>query len=340
MGILPTDFFTATLEVLALLVVIAVVAFFIRRNFLPISRLSHIDLKGWAKQDANWILIIEFLMMMAFFKMNAADYQLQKQGVLAAHGSFPISDALFGGIFSGFSPEILHFIERGSWWFHFVGIMCFMNYLYYSKHLHIMLAFPNTWFANLEKKGEFNNLASVTQEIKLMMDPNADPYAAPAEGASEVPEKFGASDVFDLNQVQLLNAYSCTECGRCTAVCPANLTGKKLSPRKIMMATRDRLEEVGKNIDKNGKFVDDGKKLLDDYISREELWACTTCNACVEACPILIDPLSIIFEMRRFLVMEQSAAPQELNLMMTNIENNAAPWQYNQADRLNWAKEN
>ncbi|MBP7173418.1 MAG: (Fe-S)-binding protein [Cloacibacterium sp.] len=333
-------FFTATLEVLALLVVIAVVAFFIRRNFLPISRLSHIDLKGWAKQDANWILIIEFLMMMAFFKMNAADYQLQKQGVLAAHGSFPISDALFGGIFSGFSPEILHFIERGSWWFHFVGIMCFMNYLYYSKHLHIMLAFPNTWFANLEKKGEFNNLASVTQEIKLMMDPNADPYAAPAEGASEVPEKFGASDVFDLNQVQLLNAYSCTECGRCTAVCPANLTGKKLSPRKIMMATRDRLEEVGKNIDKNGKFVDDGKKLLDDYISREELWACTTCNACVEACPILIDPLSIIFEMRRFLVMEQSAAPQELNLMMTNIENNAAPWQYNQADRLNWAKEN
>jgi hypothetical protein len=192
-------FFTATLEVLALLVVIAVVAFFIRRNFLPISRLSHIDLKGWAKQDANWILIIEFLMMMAFFKMNAADYQLQKQGVLAAHGSFPISDALFGGIFSGFSPEILHFIERGSWWFHFVGIMCFMNYLYYSKHLHIMLAFPNTWFANLEKKGEFNNLASVTQEIKLMMDPNADPYAAPAEGASEVPEKFGASDVFDLH---------------------------------------------------------------------------------------------------------------------------------------------
>jgi heterodisulfide reductase subunit C len=333
-------FFTATLEVLALLVVIAVVAFFIRRNFLPISRLSHIDLKGWAKQDANWILIIEFLMMMAFFKMNAADYQLQKQGVLAAHGSFPISDALFGGIFSGFSPEILHFIERGSWWFHFVGIMCFMNYLYYSKHLHIMLAFPNTWFANLEKKGEFNNLASVTQEIKLMMDPNADPYAAPAEGASEVPEKFGASDVFDLNQVQLLNAYSCTECGRCTAVCPANLTGKKLSPRKIMMATRDRLEEVGKNIDKNGKFVDDGKKLLDDYISREELWACTTCNACVEACPILIDPLSIIFEMRRFLVMEQSAAPQELNMMMTNVENNAAPWQYNQADRLNWAKEN
>ena len=203
-----------------------------------------------------------------------------------------------------------------------------------------MLAFPNTWFANLDKKGTFNNLDSVTKEIKLMMDPNADPYAAPAEGEAEAPAKFGAEDIFDLNQVQLMNAYSCTECGRCTAVCPANLTGKKLSPRKIMMATRDRLEEVGKNINKNGKFVDDGKKLLDDHISREELWACTTCNACVEACPVLIDPLSIIFEMRRFLVMEQSSAPQELNLMMTNVENNAAPWQYNQADRLNWAKEN
>lgn len=342
-GVLGDSFyavFTATLEILALLVIIAVVAFFVRRNFLPISRLSHIDLKGWAKQDANWILIIEFLLMMAFLKMNAADYQLQKQGVLAAHGSFPVSNALLGGIFSSFSTENLHFIERASWWFHFVGIMCFMNYLYYSKHLHIMLAFPNTWFANLDKKGKFNNLDSVTKEIKLMMDPNADPYAAPAEGEAEAPAKFGAEDIFDLNQVQLMNAYSCTECGRCTAVCPANLTGKKLSPRKIMMATRDRLEEVGKNINKNGKFVDDGKKLLDDHISREELWACTTCNACVEACPVLIDPLSIIFEMRRFLVMEQSSAPQELNLMMTNVENNAAPWQYNQADRLNWAKEN
>ena len=214
-----------------------------------------------------------------------------------------------------------------------------MNYLYYSKHLHIIFAFPNTWYANLEKKGKFNNLNSVTQEIKLMMDPNADPYAAQPESA-EAPAKFGAEDVFDLNQVQLLNAYSCTECGRCTAECPANITGKKLSPRKIMMSTRDRIEEVGKNINKNGKFVDDGKKLLNDYITKEELWACTSCNACVEACPVLIDPLSIIFEMRRFLVMEQSAAPQELNMMMTNIENNAAPWQYNQADRLNWANEN
>lgn len=331
--------FTATLEILAALVVIAVVAFFIRRNGIKIPRLSSIDLKGWPKNDANWILLIEFALMMAFFKMNAADYYADSHWNINHYtNSFPISKHLFF-FFKNFSLETLHFIEQAAWWFHFVGILFFMNYLYYSKHLHIIFAFPNTWFANLEKKGKFNNLDSVTQEIKLMMDPNADPYAAQPDSA-EPPAKFGAEDVFDLNQVQLLNAYSCTECGRCTAVCPANSTGKKLSPRKIMMSTRDRIEEVGKNINKNGKFVDDGKKLLNDYITKEELWACTSCNACVEACPVLIDPLSIIFEMRRFMVMEQSAAPQELNMMMTNIENNAAPWQYNQADRLNWAKEN
>ncbi|WP_294328369.1 (Fe-S)-binding protein [uncultured Chryseobacterium sp.] len=335
------SFFTATLEVLALLVVIGVVVFFIRRNFYGVKRLTMKELFGWPKQDANWILIIEFALMMAFFKMNAADWVLQQRGVMPALGSFPISSSILGPIFSNFGDGFLHFTEKGAWWFHFVGILFFMNYLYYSKHLHIILAFPSTWYANLDKKGKFNNLDSVTKEIKLMMDPNADPYAAPAEGAeADVPSKFGAEDIFDLNQVQLLNAYSCTECGRCTSVCPANITGKKLSPRLILMKTRDRLEEVGKNIDKNGKFVDDGKKLLNDYITKEELWACTTCNACTEACPVLLDPLSIIFEMRRFLVMEQSAAPQELNLMMTNVENNAAPWQYNQADRLNWASEN
>ncbi|REC63239.1 Fe-S oxidoreductase [Chryseobacterium pennae] len=335
------SFFTATLEILALLVVIGVVVFFIRRNFYGVKRLTMKELFGWPKQDANWILIIEFALMMAFFKMNAADWVLQQRGVLEELGSFPISSTLLGPVFSNFGDGFLHFTEKGAWWFHFVGILFFMNYLYYSKHLHIILAFPSTWYANLDKKGKFNNLDSVTKEIKLMMDPNADPYAAPAEGAeADVPSKFGAEDIFDLNQVQLLNAYSCTECGRCTSVCPANVTGKKLSPRLILMKTRDRLEEVGKNIDKNGKFVDDGKKLLNDYITKEELWACTTCNACTEACPVLLDPLSIIFEMRRFLVMEQSAAPQELNLMMTNVENNAAPWQYNQADRLNWASEN
>ena len=334
------SFFTATLEILALLVVIGVVVFFIRRNFYGVKRLTMKELFGWPKQDANWILIIEFALMMAFFKMNAADWVLQQRGVLPELGSFPISSTILGPVFANFGDGFLHFTEKGAWWFHFVGILFFMNYLYYSKHLHIILAFPSTWYANLDKKGKFNNLDSVTKEIKLMMDPNADPYAAPAEGAeADVPSKFGAEDIFDLNQVQLLNAYSCTECGRCTSVCPANITGKKLSPRLILMKTRDRLEEVGKNIDKNGKFVDDGKKLLNDYITKEELWACTTCNACTDACPVLLDPLSIIFEMRRFLVMEQSAAPQELNLMMTNVENNAAPWQYNQADRLNWAND-
>lgn len=335
------NFFTATLEILAILVIIGVVLFFIRRNFYGVKRLTMKELFGWPKNDANWILIIEFALMVAFFTMNSSDFILQQRGVLAAHGSFPISEMTlvpFLEIFS-FDTVFLEIVERGAWWFHFIGILFFMNYLYYSKHLHIILAFPSTWYANLDLYGKFNNLESVTKEIKLMMDPNADPYAAPAEGAEEAPSKFGAEDVFDLNQVQLLNAYSCTECGRCTSVCPANITGKKLSPRLILMKTRDRLEEVGRNIDKNGKFEDDGKKLLNDYITKEELWACTTCNACTEACPVLLDPLSIIFEMRRFLVMEQSAAPQELNLMMTNVENNAAPWQYNQADRLNWAKD-
>ncbi|WP_210148340.1 (Fe-S)-binding protein [Chryseobacterium scophthalmum] len=335
------NFFTATLEVLALLVIVGVVLFFIRRNFYGVKRLTMKELFGWPKNDANWILIIEFALMVAFFTMNSSDFILQQRGVLAAHGSFPISEMTlvpFLEIFS-FDNIFLEVVERGAWWFHFIGILFFMNYLYYSKHLHIILAFPSTWYANLDLYGKFNNLESVTKEIKLMMDPNADPYAAPAEGAEEAPSKFGAEDIFDLNQVQLLNAYSCTECGRCTSVCPANITGKKLSPRAILMKTRDRLEEVGRNINKNGKFEDDGKKLLNDYITKEELWACTTCNACTQACPILLDPLSIIFEMRRFLVMEQSAAPQELNLMMTNVENNAAPWQYNQADRLNWAKD-
>lgn len=333
--------FTSTLEILALLVILAVVIFFIRRNFYGVKRLTMKELFGWPKQDANWILIIEFALMTAFFTMNSADWVLQQRGVLAEHGTFPVSSNLIAPIFGNLGDNSLVFLERGAWWFHFIGILFFMNYLYYSKHLHIILAFPNTWFANLQPKGKFNNLDSVTKEIKLMMDPNADPYAAaPEADQNAVPDKFGANDIFDLNQVQLLNAYSCTECGRCTAVCPANITGKKLSPRKIMMDTRDRIEEVGKNINKNGKFVDDGKKLLDDHIQREELWACTTCNACVEACPVLIDPLSIIFEMRRFLVMEQSSAPSELNVMMTNVENNAAPWAYNQADRLNWATEN
>jgi heterodisulfide reductase subunit C len=222
---------------------------------------------------------------------------------------------------------------------HILGILAFLNYLPFSKHFHIMLAFPNVWFAKLQAKGQFDNNEAVKEQVALMMDPSADPYAAPAEDAP-APERFGAKDVMDLKWVNLLNAYSCTECGRCTSECPANQTGKKLSPRKIMMDTRDRLDEVGLNITKNnGTFVDDGKSLLDNFITREELWACTTCNACVEACPVNIDPLDIIMQMRQYLVMEESAAPQELNLMMANVENNGAPWQFAQADRANWISE-
>ena len=336
------SFFTATLEILAFLVVFAVVIFFIRRNIIHIRRLNMKELFGWPKHDANWILVIEFCLMMAFFSMNSADAILQQRGIFHHAGSFPVSNVSLIPLFTAlnFSDGFLYGIERFAWWFHILGVLFFMNYLYYSKHLHILLAFPNTWFGSLQPKGELDNLESVTREVKLMMDPTADPYAAAVEENTEAaPAKFGASDIFDLNQVQLLNAYTCTECGRCTSVCPANNTGKKLSPRKIMMDTRDRTEEVGRNINKNGKFVDDGKKLLDDYIQREELRACTTCNACVEACPVLINPLSIIMDLRRFMIMEESSAPQEWNMMMTNIENNGAPWQYSQTDRLNWAAE-
>jgi heterodisulfide reductase subunit C len=237
------------------------------------------------------------------------------------------------------SLDSIVLVERTAWWMHIVGIFIFLNYLYYSKHLHILLAFPNTYFANLNAKGGFANNPSVTAEVKLMLDPDADPYAVPEESSDE-PDKFGASDVMDLNRVQLLNAYTCTECGRCTSECPANQTGKMLSPRKIMMDTRDRLTEVGDNIQKNkGVFVPDGKQLLNDYISPEELWACTSCNACVESCPIDIDPLSIIMSMRQYLVMEESAAPTDLNNMMGNIENNGAPWPFNQQDRNNWVQD-
>jgi Fe-S oxidoreductase len=328
-------FLIATFEILAVLVLVAVLIFWARRNVANIKRFLSAEMKGWPKADGNLILYFEVVLMSLFLIMNATDVPFQQSNI-----GNPISQFI-APLFSGFSGSQLHVVERTAWWLHILGILIFLNYLYYSKHLHILLAFPNTYFANLNPKGQLTNVAAVTKEVKLMLDPDADPYATPEPGAEdEVPEKFGASDVIDLNKVQLLNAYTCTECGRCTSSCPANLTGKKLSPRKIMMDTRDRLEEVGRNIDaNNGTFKDDGKQLLNDYISTEELWACTSCNACVEECPVSIDPLSIIMEMRRYLVMEESAAPQELNMMMTNIENNGAPWQYNQQDRLNWAKE-
>ena len=336
------DVLIASFEILAFLVIFAVTVFWIRRNIIRLNRFIHSDLKGFPKSDANYILYFETVLMILFLLMNASDLHLQNVpgGVFHKAGAFPISQFI-APVFNGLSNELVVLLFEVFWWLHIAGILVFTNYLYFSKHLHILLAFPNTYFADLNPKGKFDNLESVTKEVKLMMDPNADPFAAAPVDENAAPSKFGASDVQDLNWVQLLNAYTCTECGRCTSACPANQTGKKLSPRKIMMDTRDRLQEVGKNIDANkGVFVPDNKTLLNDYITPEELWACTSCNACVEECPVNISPLSIIMDMRRYLVMEQSAAPMSLNAMMTNIENNGAPWQYNQQDRLNWKNEN
>lgn len=337
------DVLIGSFEILAFLVLASVIIFWIRRNVMNIKRFLSQELKGWPKNDANYILYFEVVLMVLFLTMNATDYQLQLMGAqhytseAGVMGSFPVSQFLLP-LFDSMSISTLVVIERTCWWLHIIGILIFLNYLYYSKHLHILLAFPNVYFSNLDSLGKFKNLESVSNEVKLMMDPDADPFAEPDDAAEEVPEKFGASDVQDLNWFQLLSAYTCTECGRCTSECPANQTGKKLSPRKIMMDTRDRLEEVGQHLDK-GEEVTADHQLLDNYITREELWACTTCNACVDACPVGIDPLSIIMDMRQYLVMEESAAPAELNNAMSNIENNAAPWPYNQQDRLNWAKE-
>lgn len=326
------DFLIASFEILALTVWVACVIFLIRRTVLKLKRFSGVEMTSWPKSDANYILITEILLMTAFLMMNAADLKLQVLG--AAHytnaGAFPISQYLINLLPS--SENALIAVERGCWWFHIIGILAFLNYLPYSKHFHILFAFPNTYFSNLEPKGEFTNMASVTNEVKAMLDPSFVPAEAEAG-------KFGAKDATDLSWVNLMNAYTCTECGRCTDSCPANITGKLLSPRKIMMDTRDRITEIGKNIDKNGADHQDGKSLLDDYITREEIWACTSCNACVQACPVNIDPLQIIMELRRFAVMEESQAPGSINAMLGNIENNQAPWKYSPADRFNWANE-
>ena len=328
----------ASFEVLALGVLVAVLFFWTRRNITRIKRFWAPEMKGWPKKDGNFILYYEVVLMLLFLGMNATDALLQSRAIdpYIQAGAFPISQWL-QPLFTQLSTPHLILLERTFWWAHILGIFSFLNYLYYSKHLHILLAFPNTYYANLQPKGKFAVNGAITHEVQLMFDPST----VASSDTSAVPEKFGASEVYDLNWVQLMNAYSCTECGRCTSVCPANLTGKKLSPRKIMMDTRDRMEELERRTpaDKGGE-VSDGKQLLGDYITPEEIWACTSCNACVEACPIEIDPLSIIMDLRQFLVMEQSAAPNALNSMMSNIENNGAPWPFNNQDRLLWAQEN
>jgi len=320
-------------EFLAVLVLVACFAFLIRRNIGRLKRFSGVEMTSWPKSDANYILIIEILLMTAFLTMNAADHNLQllNLGHYIKAGSFPVSN-LIGPLLPD-STNALEMIERGCWWFHIIGILAFLNYLPYSKHFHILLAFPNTYYSNLNPKGKFTNMASVTNEVKAMLDPSFVP-----ENTGEI-SRFGVKDVTDLTWKNLMEAYTCTECGRCTSVCPANQTGKLLSPRKIMMDTRDRITEIGNGLDKNGKDYKDDKSLLDDYITREELWACTTCNACVEACPVNINPLEIITEMRRYIVMEESQAPASLNNMFGNVENNGAPWKYSQADRFNWKGE-
>lgn len=327
------NFLIASFEVLAMLVLLACVVFLARRNAIRIKRFWMREMTSWPRTDANIILIAEILLMSAFLSMNACDSILQSHGVdhYVEAGSFPVSQ-LVVPMLENFSNESLILIERSCWWFHIIGILAFIVYVTYSKHLHIILAFPNTYYSKLQPAGELGNLQSVTNEVKLMLDPSLPP--PPSDGT---PTRFGAKDVFDLSWLNLMNAYSCTECGRCTSECPANQTGKLLSPRKIMMDTRDRLEEVGRCIDaNNGVWADDGKTLLRDFISEEELWACTTCNACTEACPININPLEIIVDLRRYLIMEESKSPESITVMFNNIENNGAPWAMSAADRANW----
>lgn len=330
-GVLISSF-----EILAVLVLVACVVFLIRRNVLKIKRFFSAEMTSWPKNDANLILVIEIVLMTCVLLMNTTDGLLQQLGSehYPSAGNFIVSASLMP-IFDGASEGSLIFIERLCWWLHILGIMAFAVYVTYSKHLHIFLAFPNTYFANLTAKGEMRNMPEITNEVKMMLDPTA-----ASGGEMPPPERFGAKDATDLSWKQLMEAYACTECGRCTSSCPANITGKKLSPRKIMMDTRDRIEEIGRNIDMNGgEFKDDGKALLGDYITAEELRACTTCNACVEECPVQIEPLSIINELRRHQIMDLAEAPGEWNMMFTNVENNQAPWQFSPADRFNWAQD-
>jgi heterodisulfide reductase subunit C len=323
-------------EFLAIGVIAVCVAFLARRNILKLKRFISKDLDGWPRSDANYILITEIILMTLFLTLNASDTLLQSRGYghYGEHitGNFAFSQWLHP-LLNGLSNEALVAVERACWWLHILGIFAFLNYLPYSKHLHILLAFPNAYYTRLEPKGLMHNMPEIQNEVLYAMQPELAPTNATP------PEKFGAKDVMDLSWRNLMDAYSCTECGRCSSACPATQTGKALSPRKIMMDTRDRLEEVGQNINTNGEFKDDGKTLLHNYITTEELRACTTCNACVEECPVSISPLEIILELRRSLIMEESNAPQEWNGMFGNIENNFAPWKFSPDDRDKWAEE-
>jgi ferredoxin len=321
-------------------VILACVVFFVRRNGMAIARLVSKDLKGWPSLDANIILVVEVLLMFAFLSMNAADSIAQSRGLehYVNAGSFPISSWLVP-MYSGLSDAGVVAVERGMWWFHIAGVLAFLVYVPYSKHFHIILAFPNTYFSNLNPSGQMDNMAAVKKEVDLMMDPNADPFAA-APPSDEPPARFGVKDAPDLTWKQLLEAYTCTECGRCTSECPANQTGKLLSPRKIMMSTRDRIEEIGQQREASGgQWESDGKTLLGDWITEEELWACTSCQACVEACPINISPMGIILDMRRSLIMEDSKSPESITSMFNNIENNGAPWAFAAGSRGDWTQE-
>jgi heterodisulfide reductase subunit C len=324
------NFLIASFEWLAFLVLLACVVFISRRNLIKLKRFNGTEMTKWPKSDANYILVIEILLMTAFLTMNAADAKLQFLNVehYIKAGSFPVS-AFLQNILPNDAASLIA-IERTCWWFHIIGIFAFLNYVPYSKHLHILFAFPASYYGSLNAKGKINNMQSVSNEVKAMLDPTFVPVQ------TENPGRFGAKDATDLNWKNLLDSYACTECGRCTSMCPANQTGKLLSPRKIMMDTRDRITEIGKNIDLHGKDFKDDKSLLDQYVSREELWACTTCNACTEACPINLDPLSIIIELRRYLVMEESAATASLNTMQSNIETNGTPWKFANSERANW----
>ncbi len=322
-------------EFLAVAVLISCVAFLIRRNVMKVERFTKPELNGWPALDANVILIVEIILMCAVLTMNATDQILAERGSehYLAMGSLFFS-GLIRPIFEGMSDGALVFIERFAWWFHIAGILAFAIYVTYSKHLHIFLAFPNTWYSNLKPKGEMINMPEVTNEVNMML---GIPVETPSDPPAEI-GRFGAKDINDLTWVNVMNAYSCTECGRCTAECPANITGKKLSPRKIMMDVRDRAEEVGKSMDAGGPGFADGKSLLGDYITKEEINACTSCNACVEACPVNIDPLSIIIQMRRYVAMEESGTPAQWNTMFQNIETSFSPWKFSPSDRFNWAE--